>query len=176
MYLQSFSIKDGSTVSFREESRKDLESVWALFSSLSPKSRATLPPFNRNLIEHWSKTLGDVTFKPILATVDENGAERIIGRATLMHDLSPATKHRAELGIIVHDDYQGKGVGSNMVLFMLHIARSRGLKKAILDVFAENDRAVHVFEESGFDKEGVFPAHYWFRGRFYDVVRMGLAL
>jgi RimJ/RimL family protein N-acetyltransferase len=50
------------------------------------------------------------------------------------------------------------------------------LKKVILDVFADNDRAVHVFEDAGFDIEGVFPAHYWFRGRFYDVVRMGLAL
>ena len=176
MYLQSFSLKDGTNVSFREESREDLESVWNLFSSLSSKSRETLPPFNRNLIERWSKNLGEVTFKPILTTVEEVGAERIIARATLMHDLSPATKHRAELGIVVHDDYQGRGVGSNLVLFMLHIARSRGLKKAILDVFAENDRAVHLFEESGFDREGVFPAHYWFRGRFYDVVRMGLAL
>ena len=134
MYLQSFSIKDGSTVSFREESRVDLESIWGLFSSLSSTSRETLPPYNRNLIQRWSESLDDVTFKPILATVEEDGAERIIGRATLMHDLSPATKHRAELGIVVHDDYQGKGIGSNLVLFMLHIARSRGLKKAILGI------------------------------------------
>lgn len=176
MYPHSFSLKDGTLVSFREESPDDLESIWALFSSLHFESRATLPPFNRGLIRHWSERLSDVTFKPILVTVDEDGVERIIGRATLMHKLTPATKHRAELGIVVHDDYQGKGIGSNLVLFLLHIARSKGLRKVILDVFADNDRAIHVFEESNFDIEGVFPAHYWFRGRFFDVVRMGLAL
>ena len=135
-----------------------------------------MPPFNRKLVKHWSETLDSVTFKPILVSVDEEGVERIVGRATLIHRLSPATKHRAELGIVIHDDYQGKGIGSNLVLFMLHIARSKGLRKVTLDVLADNDRAIHVFEESNFDIEGVFPAHYWFRGRFYDVVRMGLAL
>lgn len=176
MYLQSFSIKDGSTVSFREEKTEDLDAVWALYSSLSYESRETLPPFNHALIKKWNSSLNEVTFKPILVCTQENGAERVIGRATLRHNIAPATKHRAELGIVVHDDYQGNGVGSNLVLFVLHLARSKGLKKVILDVFADNDRAVHVFEESGFDLEGVFTAHYWFRGRFYDVVRMGVAL
>ena len=117
-----------------------------------------------------------MTFKPIIAAVEVEGEERVIGRATLMHDISPGTKHRAELGIVIHDDYQGKGIGSNLVLFMIHIARSKGLKKVILDVFGENERAIHVFGSSGFDKEGIFPAHYWFRGRFYDIVRMGIVL
>ena len=175
MYLHSFTA-DGLEVKFREETKDDLKSIWALYSSLSYDSRETLPPFNHALIEKWNANLDSVTFKPILVCVEENGEERIIGRATLMHNLSPAAKHRAELGVVIHDDYQGKGIGSNLILFMLYVARSKGLKKVILDTFADNDRAIHVFEEAGFDIEGVFPAHYWFRGRFYDVVRMGLAL
>jgi putative acetyltransferase len=175
MYLHSFSAK-GLDVKFREETTGDLDSIWELYSSLHQDSRVMLPPFNHALIERWNASLDEVTFKPILVCIEEDGEERIIGRATLMHNVSPATKHRAELGIVIHDDYQGNGIGSNLVLFMLYVARSKGLKKVILDVFADNDRAVHVFEEAGFDIEGVFPAHYWFRGRFYDVVRMGLAL
>lgn len=175
MYPHTFSVNDYE-VRFREETLGDLDSVWSLYSSLSFDSRETLPPFNHALIEKWSSSLDTVSFKPVLAEVDEDGKKRVIGRATLSHDLSPATKHRAELGIVVHDDYQGKGIGSNLVLFMLHLARSKGLKKVIVDVFAENERAIHVFEAAMFDIEGVFPAHYWFRGRFYDVVRMGIAL
>ena len=176
MYPQSFSLDDGTTVSFNEESPDDLESVWGLYSTLGSESRKTLPPFNRKLIERWSRSLPDYTFKPVLATVDEGGVERVIGRASLTHDSSPASKHRAELGIVVHDDYQGKGVGSNLVLFMVHVARSKGLKKLTLDVFADNPRALHVFEACGYVKEGQFPDHYWFRGEYHDVVRMGRVL
>jgi len=59
---------------------------------------------------------------------------------------------------------------------MVHLARSKGLKKLTLDVFAENPRAIHVFESCGYVKEGLFPDHYWFRGEFHDVVRMGRVL
>ncbi len=176
MYPQSFSLDDGTPVSFKEESPEDLESVWGLYSTLGSESRKTLPPFNRKLIELWSRSLPDYTFKPVLATVDEGGVERVIGRASLTHDASPASKHRAELGIVVHDDYQGKGVGSNLVLFMVHVARSKGLKKLTLDVFADNPRALHVFEACGYVKEGLFPDHYWFRGGYHDIVRMGRVL
>lgn len=176
MYPQSFSLDDGTTVHFREETPEDLESVWELYSTLSSESRNTLPPFNRSLIERWSSSLSDYTFKPVLVSVEDGDGERIIGRASLNHDLSPASKHRAEFGIVVHDDYQGRGVGTNLALFMGHVARSKGLRKLTLDVFADNDRAVHVFEGCGYVKEGFFPDHYWFRGRFYDVIRMGHAL
>ena len=94
----------------------------------------------------------------------------------LTHDLSPATKHRAELGIVIRDDYQGKGIGTNMILFIVHLARSRGLKKLILDTFNTNDAALHVFKACGFEQEGLFKDHYWFRGKYYDVVRMSRAL
>ncbi len=175
MILQTFSVNDYE-VGFREATVDDLECVWAMFSSLGNESRETLPPYNRRLIEHWNENLDYYTFKPVLAFVENDGAERIIGHAMLTHDISPGTKHRAELGIVIHDDYQGKGIGSNMVLFMVHLARSRGLHKLTLDVFGTNPRAVHVFESCGFVSEGVFSDHYWFRGKFYDVVRMGISL
>lgn len=98
MYQQSFTLGDGTEVSFREETGTDLESVWALYSSLKGDSREKLPPFNRVLVERWSKSLPEMTFTPILAVVMEEGAERVIGHAKLVHDLSPSTKHRAELG------------------------------------------------------------------------------
>ncbi|MCK5670259.1 GNAT family N-acetyltransferase [Candidatus Bathyarchaeota archaeon] len=176
MYPQSFSLDDGTVVSFKEETPEDLEAIWTLYSTLGSESRKTLPPFNRNLIELWSRNLPDYVFKPVLVSVDEGSDERIIGRASLTHDASPASKHRAEFGIVVHDDYQGRGLGSNMTLFMIHVARSKGLKKLTLDVFADNSRAVHVFEACGYVKEGLFPDHYWFRGEFHDVIRMGHAL
>lgn len=176
MYTQSFTLDDGTVVRFREETADDLESVWALFSTLSLESREKLPPFNRRLIERWSKSLPEYNFKPVLAVVDECEGERVVGKASITHDASPATKHRAEFGVVVHDDYQGRGLGSELTLFLIHFARSKGLRKLTLDVFADNPRAMRLFERCGYSKEGLFEEHYWFRGRYYDVVRMGIAL
>ncbi len=135
-----------------------------------------LPPYNYALIKKWSDSLEDVTFKPVLACVEEDGAEKIIGRATLSHDLSPAMKHRAKIGIVVHDNHQGKGVGTNLLLFMVQLARSKDLKKVFLDIFVGNERALHVFLSNGFKEEGRFPIHYWFKGKFHDVIRLGQVL
>ncbi|MDH5201270.1 MAG: hypothetical protein OEW93_10310, partial [Candidatus Bathyarchaeota archaeon] len=107
LYFKEIESKSGHRITFRPEKRIDLEGVWALYSSLSDDSRKSLPPFDRNLIERWSENLHTYSFPPILATVTTGPEKgRIIGRAVLTHDERPSVRHRAEFGIVVHDDYQ----------------------------------------------------------------------
>ena len=94
----------------------------------------------------------------------------------LMLQSRDSVRHRAEYGVVVHDAYQDKGIGSKLTGVMLRLARLKGLKKVTLEVFPENVRAVHVNEKQGFVKEGVLRKHYFFRDRFYDVAVMGRLL
>jgi len=165
--------KSGNRIKFRPEKRGDVERVWALYSSLSDESKKSLPPFDRELIERWSENLHQYTFPPILATVvTSSNEERVIGRAVLTHNDRPSARHRAEFGIVVHDDYQNQGIGTELTKFMLDIAGRHGLMKVTLEVFSENNKAIHVYEKCGFVKEGLLTNHYFFRERFYDVVLM----
>ena len=173
LYFKEIKSKTGHRITFRPEERIDLEGIWALYSSLSDESKKSLPPFDRELIERWSENLHQYTFPPILATVmtSMNG-ERIIGRAVLTHNDRPSVRHRAEFGIAVHDDYQNQGIGTELTKFMLDIAERHGLVKVTLEVFSENNKAIHVYEKCGFIKEGLLTNHYFFRERFYDIVLM----
>lgn len=172
-YFKEIESKSGQRIGFRPEENNDLEGIWALYSTLSEESQESLPPFDRQLIERWFENLPQYTVPPILATVltGRNG-ERVIGRAVLVHSDRPSVRHRAEFGIVVHDDYQGQGIGKELTGFMLEIACRHGLTKVTLEVFPENERAIHVYERCGFIREGLLTDHYFFHGRFHDVVLM----
>ena len=176
-HLKEIESKSGIKVRFRPEKRGDVEGVWALYSSLSDESKKSLPPFDHELIERWSENLNQYTFPPILATVATGlNEERIIGRAVLTHNDRPSLRHRAEFGIVVHDDYQNQGIGTELTKFMLDIAGKHGLMKVTLEVFSENKKAIHVYEKCGFIKEGLLTNHYFFHERLYDVVLMSYTI
>ena len=173
LYFKEMESKSGQHIRFRPEERKDLEGIWALYSSFSREIQESLPPFDRQLIERWSENLSQYTFPPILATVQiSRKGEKVIGRAVLVHSDRPSVRHRAEFGIAVHDDYQDQGIGTELTRFMLEIACRHGLMKVTLEVFPDNERAIHVYERCGFFREGLLTDHYFFRERFHDVVLM----
>lgn len=167
---------DGATVVFRFERPDDFDRLWEMYSTLGPETLECLPPLNKRAVEAWFNEFSYEKILPVLATVEEDGRERVVGRAMLMLQSRDSVRHRAEYGVVVHDAYQDKGIGSKLTGVMLRLARLKGLKKVTLEVFPENVRAVHVNEKQGFVKEGVLRKHYFFRDRFYDVAVMGRLL
>jgi RimJ/RimL family protein N-acetyltransferase len=87
-------------------------------------------------------------------------------------------RHRAEFGITVHDDYQGRGLGTILTRYMIDIARERGLKKIDLMVVAHNERAINVYKGQGFEVEGHLRMNHFNKvlNKYCDEYRMGLLL
>lgn len=50
-------------------------------------------------------------------------------------------------------EYQGKGLGRQLLRKALEFGRSTGLPKAVLSVNADNEQAVHLYTKEGFKKE-----------------------
>ena len=63
-------------------------------------------------------------------------------------------KHKAELGITIHDDYQNMGIGTALLKHIINVARRKKLKKIHLNVNTENDRAIRLYKKAGFTTEG----------------------
>jgi L-phenylalanine/L-methionine N-acetyltransferase len=80
---------------------------------------------------------------------------RVVGN--LSFRIEPAERRRdvAKFGMAVHDDYQGRGVGSALMVAMLELADNwLGLRRIELEVWADNAAAVHLYEKFGFGIEG----------------------
>ena len=82
----------------------------------------------------------------------------------------------ALLGIVIGDkEYQGKGFGKEILVLGIDYAfNSLGLKKLSLEVNVENKKALKLYQNIGFIKEGKYMEEYYSRGKYYDVARLAL--
>ena len=86
-------------------------------------------------------------------------------------------KHRAELGISVDKEYWGLGIGRALLEACLECARKAGYSQVELEVVADNERAVSLYESDGFVVYGRNPRG--FRSRltgWQEVLLMRLEL
>jgi putative acetyltransferase len=79
---------------------------------------------------------------------------RVVGMAGL-HRKPGKRSHSAEIGMMVRDQFQGRGLGRRLLERLLDIADNQlGLTRVELEVMADNVRAIKLYEASGFEHEG----------------------
>lgn len=81
--------------------------------------------------------------------------------------------HVGELGILVHWQMRGKGVGTALLKRALEAARAR-FEVVYLSVFSFNVRALWLYERFGFRVYGQLPRAVKRGGQYFDSVRMAL--
>lgn len=64
------------------------------------------------------------------------------------------------LNICIHPDYQGQGLGRNLVLHQLDVAKLNGVRMAFLEVRLSNNIAYKLYESLGFDEVGIRKEYY----------------
>jgi RimJ/RimL family protein N-acetyltransferase len=168
-----FTAKNGMKVVFRPEQSSDTEMLWKMFSTLSKESVSNLlPPFTRERVESWTH---NINYNEVLAivAVDES-KQQIIGSASLKFNSQEPLKHKAELGLTVHDSYQNLGIGAALLKHLIGIAKMKKLTKIYLKVSTDNDRAIHVYKKAGFMIEGKLCKESCINGKYRNDYRMAL--
>jgi putative acetyltransferase len=85
--------------------------------------------------------------------VAEAGGQ-LVGLAGL-HRKRGKQRHSAEIGMMVHEAFQGQGIGRRLLEGLLEIADQQlGLGRVELEVMADNERAIKLYERCGFEHEG----------------------
>lgn len=81
-----------------------------------------------------------------------------------------AVSRRATLGILIGDvRHQGAGYGSEAIRLMVRYAfEVLNLNRVGLSVYANNPRAIRVYEKSGFVREGRARQAVWREGAYHD--------
>jgi acyl-CoA hydrolase/GNAT superfamily N-acetyltransferase len=101
----------------------------------------------------------------ILAATRQGEKEVIIG--TGQYSMIEAT-HSAEVSFAVRDNYQNKGIGTELFSHLTYLAKRQGLLGFYAEVLVENKAMLHLFDKMGFDikkrrEEGVYELEMTFR-------------
>lgn len=129
------------------------------FQDFEEKQRATITQVNEDKDDF-----------EILALLDE----KIIGHAGIRRiDNHLKTRHRGMFGISIRREFCDCGVGSLMLEKCLEIAKDTSFEQIELGVFADNVRAIHLYEKLGFEQVGIMPRAFKLKdGTFRDEVHM----
>ncbi len=77
---------------------------------------------------------------------------------------------RAELGICLAEEARGSGAAREAMALLETYARAAlGLRKLVLQVRADNRRAIALYNRCGFRRVGTLAAHHYAGGRLHNV-------
>jgi RimJ/RimL family protein N-acetyltransferase len=101
----------------------------------------------------------------ILAVIQKEEKEEVVGVGQF--GINPVI-HIAEVGFAVRDNYQNKGIGTELLSYLTYLAKKQGLLGFYAEVLLENRPMLHLFEKMGFDirkrrEEGVYELEMTFR-------------
>jgi ribosomal protein S18 acetylase RimI-like enzyme len=101
----------------------------------------------------------------ILAVILEKDKEMVVGLG--QYELN-ADMHTAEVALLVRDNCQGKGVGTELLSYLTYLAKKQGLLGFSAEVLVDNRPIIRLFEKQGFDsekrrEEGVYEMRLRFR-------------
>ena len=100
----------------------------------------------------------------------------IVGRLSIARDQHPASRHVADLGLMVAQSHRRQGIGRALLEAAAGWAREHDVRKLELHVFAHNDGAIKLYEQFGFEQEGFRKAHYRRGDEYVDAILMAYQL
>lgn len=100
-------------------------------------------------------------------------SDRIISVGTLSANATSRFSHNAEAGISVLKEFWGKGIGAHLMNLILDFARTtKHLRNVHLTVIDENDRAMALYEKTGFKVVGRYKNFSYVDGKYRDAIIM----
>lgn len=109
----------------------------------------------------------------VLLLIALKESDEIIGDIALQ-DID-TTNRSCNIRLAIDQNHQGKGFGSEALPLMLDYGFGvLNLHRIELEVYAYNDRAIHVYEKLGFQKEGVQRDYLFYNHKYHDCIKMSI--
>jgi len=173
-----FSAKDGRHVILRTLRWEDLDDCIELINSLVAEG-ANIAKNDKVTREGEIEWLAGALSRMergekvyLVAEVDG----KVVGNSEIGRRLGGYDKHVGGIGIAIKKGFRDVGVGTEMMKALIKQGREMGLKVLTLTAFANNKRAIHVYEKLGFQETGHIPKKFFKRGKFIDELIMTLVL
>ena len=132
--------------------------------------------FGAREARRWLRTVSSsAEFSRITLAIEQREPARLVGLTNLTRiDRGAGT---AYFGIVIGEkDCWGRGIAGESLALMLGRAAALGLRKVLLEVAADNPRAVELYKRTGFQVEGVLRRQVARPDGFVDVIVMACFL
>ncbi len=146
--------RDGAPVRIRSIGLGDKSRLAAFHGRLSTESvYFRFFEFKRELSARDLRYLTELDFDrrvALVATLDPAPDSPIVGVARFdILPTPPGQPRRAELGIVVEDAHQGRGIGTILLKHLLAIAHDKGIAEITAEVLPQNTRMLELVASSG---------------------------
>jgi RimJ/RimL family protein N-acetyltransferase len=100
----------------------------------------------------------------------------VVGRLSVARDPHPASRHVADVGLMVAASHRGRGIGRMLLDEAVSWARMSEIRKLELHVFPWNEPALKLYESFGFEREGYRKRHYARDDELVDAILMAYTI
>ncbi len=153
-YVTPWKLSDGTEVLLRPIRPEDEPMEAEMLASVSEETlRGRFLQNLKNISHEMLVRFTNIDYDREMAIVAEltrGKKKRLIGVGRLMGE---ADRGRGEFAVLVHDDFQGRGLGFKLTDVIIGIAQEKGLREITGYVDADNHRMLKVVEELGFVAE-----------------------
>jgi ribosomal protein S18 acetylase RimI-like enzyme len=144
---RTFEDGEGRSIDVERATVEHTPDLVAMYQAFDTADRAQgIPPVQENAIERWLET---ILAEDCVNVVARHGGD-VVGHATLV----PDGETGYELAIFVLSDYQGAGIGTELIETLLGLGRTEGIEKVWLTVERWNDPAIALYRTAGFETSG----------------------
>lgn len=146
----------------------DAESMHATMSQ--PRATAWTMQIPFPSVEEWRERLEDPPsgFRLLVACVGDE-AGQVVGNLGLGLVQRPRRRHVASLGMAVHDDWTGRGVGTALMEAAMDLCDNwLQVTRVELEVYTDNGPALAVYDRFGFTVEGTCRGSVFRDGAYVD--------
>lgn len=141
---RTFTDREGRDIEMVSADEADREGVVEMYVGFDPADRAQgIPPAKEEAIERWLDTILEDDCINIVA----RHGDAVAGHATLV----PDREGDYELAIFVLQEFQGAGIGTELVETLLGAGQDADIETVWLTVERWNDPAIALYRKVGFE-------------------------
>ena len=178
--IKTFTSKKGNDVVLRYPVEADIDAMYRYINTLHAEDtflttlggKPITRTEERQFVEKVLKALRDGDAQFFLVTHKDN----VIGVCDIWKEREPRQRHVGILGVSLLSEYRDEGIGGELMKFLIQQGKDMGLRLLRLTCFANNPRALHVYEKLGFLRVGILPKAIAYKNGYVDQVIMYLPL
>ena len=153
----------------RRAEADDCSAIYEMFTSPKVYEGTLQLPYPSR--EQWRKRIAETDGYYNLVAVSGEHVIGMLDVETFPH--KPRRRHVGRIGISVSEAWQGKGVGTALMQAAIDLADNwLNLTRLELEVYSDNETAVHLYERFGFEREGLMRQHAFRNGQYVDSLMM----